>query len=406
MTLTQYLDLRGGQPCWQAADDTPLSGDPIPNHAIDTVIVGAGVMGAMLAETLSSVGRTVAVLDRRPPVQGATAASTALVMWASDVPLSELARSIGADAAAARWRRVHQAVLQLDLRIKRLDLACGWRPRPEVYLAGDVLDRSGLQVEAQARDAAGLPSTFLTPEAVAAEFGITPRAALISTDAFEVDPVALSLGLLAKAREAGATVSHPVEVLALTPRPDSIQVELAGGGVITAGQVIIATGYEQAREHLPDAFTLGSSFAFATARGIAPKWERQAMIWEAADPYLYARPTTDGRIIVGGGDEDFADAKRRDAMIPAKADALRRQAEKVLDCGPLEIDCAWAATFGSSPDGLPAIGRTRADPRIWLAQGFGGNGVTFASLAAGLLGDALSGQPDPDAPGFDPYRFG
>jgi len=42
--------------------------------------------------------------------------------------------------------------------------------------------------------------------------------------------------------------------------------------------------------------------AIATSPGCAPLWRENAMIWEAASPYLYARATADGRIIAGGED--------------------------------------------------------------------------------------------------------
>ncbi len=78
----------------------------------------------------------------------------------------------------------------------------------------------------------------------------------------------------------------------------------------------------------------------------------------------------------------------------------------MLGCGTLAADCAWAATFGQSPDGLPAIGRVRGFDALWLASGFGGNGVTFASLAAALIADSLAERPCPDLECFSPYRFG
>ena len=72
---------------------------------------------------------------------------------------------------------------------------------------------------------------------------------------------------------------------------------------------------------------------------------------------------------------------------------------------PIEPRERWAAVFGSSPDGLPAIGRAANSDGLWLAHGFGGNGITFAALAAELLTAELTGSPDPDLPCFDPYRF-
>lgn len=49
-------------------------------------------------------------------------------------------------------------------------------------------------------------------------------------------------------------------------------------------------------------------------------------------------------------------------------------------------------------------GRRNYD-RLWLASGFGGNGVSFAALAAELLAADFDGRPDPLAAAFDPYRF-
>ncbi|WP_176599369.1 MULTISPECIES: FAD-binding oxidoreductase [Sphingobium] len=65
----------------------------------------------------------------------------------------------------------------------------------------------------------------------------------------------------------------------------------------------------------------------------------------------------------------------------------------------------WAATFGASPDGLPAIGASSLMRHVWIAAGYGGNGIAFASLAAEILERELAGEADPDRDAFDPYRF-
>ena len=92
-------------------------------------------------------------------------------------------------------------------------------------------------------------------------------------------------------------------------------------------------------------------------------------------------------------------------MIEAKAGIIAAKLEALLDHGPITIDRKWAATFGASPDGLPAIGRSSLMPHVWLAAGYGGNGISFASLAAEILHQQLAGGLDPDGDCFDPYRF-
>ncbi len=362
-------------------------------------------MGAMIAENLTAIGKSVALFDRRHPAHGSTAASTALVMWAADVPLLHLGRQIGEAEAARRWRRVHRAILNLRDRIESLGIDCGWTARSVLYLAGDLLDAGDLRAEANARRGAGLHSDYLDAEAVAERFGIVPRAGLVSGDSFEVDPVELTLGLLERARRKDGAVCFPVNIVDIHPEGDRVRLTGAGGEQILAGNVILAAGYEAAGALLPAAFTLGSSFAIATLPGVAPLWSENALIWEAADPYLYLRTTRDGRVIVGGEDEDTADPAARNAMIQAKRAMIETKVAAMLGMDAIEADCAWAATFGGSPDGLPAIGVLRQAENIWLASGFGGNGITFAALGAELILAGLNGTPDPDAACFDPYRF-
>lgn len=402
MRLTEPMDLRTGQPCWPQPGVMPA--DAMPERC-EIAIVGAGVMGAMLADRLARDGHEVVVLDRRPPAHGSTAASTALVQWAADTPLLQLSQRWGAERAAAIWKRLHRTVNNLAAEVEQGGIDCGWQRRSELYLAGGLLDEPGLKAEAECRKAAGLPSSFLEPEVVGARFGLPARAGLLSQDAFGVDPVALTRGLLERARTAGACIVHPVEVLGMEQADDHVGLILEGDVRLHAAQVILATGYEASRWFLPAAFTLGSSFAIATAPDTPPAWDEGVMLWEASDPYLYARRTNDGRILIGGGDLESVDPHRRDVHLAQKQAWLQVEGAHMLGLDRLVADCHWAATFGNSPDGLPALGRAAHTQRVWLAYGFGGNGVTFARLGAELLSSALAGRPDEQMALFDPYRF-
>jgi glycine/D-amino acid oxidase-like deaminating enzyme len=211
--------------------------------------------------------------------------------------------------------------------------------------------------------------------------------------------------LLDVAKSRGAALCYPHDVVALEQRPGGIDLVLADGVRLAAGAVILAGGYERARMFLPADFSLLSSFAFASPPGLAPLWRENAMIWEASDPYLYVRTTADGRILAGGEDEDFHDPVRRNSLIAAKAGTISAKLQVMLGSGEIAVDRAWAATFGASPDGLPAIGRAANAEHLWIAAGFGGNGIAFAGLASEILSAGLSGKSDQDSARFDPYRF-
>ena len=64
----------------------------------------------------------------------------------------------------------------------------------------------------------------------------------------------------------------------------------------------------------------------------------------------------------------------------------------------------WSGQVIETPDGLPYIGRM-ADHQ-YAATGFGGNGLTFGTLAGMMVSDAILGRRNPWTELFDPGRAG
>ena len=121
------------------------------------------------------------------------------------------------------------------------------------------------------------------------------------------------------------------------------------------------------------------------------------MIWQAADPYLYARTTPDGRVLAGGEDEEFCGEAERDALLARKTATLQHKLKRLLPDIDTRVDFAWTGSFGTSATGLPSIGPVPRMPNCWAALGYGGNGTTFSRIAADLIAGALAGRPDADA---------
>ena len=93
----------------------------------------------MIADALASDGVQVVVVDKRGLAKGSTVASTALVQYEIDTPLTVLARKIGKDKAVRAWRRSRLAVGALAARFAELGVTDVAR-RNSLYLAGNVLD--------------------------------------------------------------------------------------------------------------------------------------------------------------------------------------------------------------------------------------------------------------------------
>lgn len=369
------------------------------NHDIETdvVVLGMGISGAMIAEALTARGMSVVVIDRRGPLKGSTLATTALVQFEIDQPVTRLTKMIGRTAAEQAWRRSRLAVDNLSARIAELGINRDVTTRQSLYLAGNMLGPGQLQKETEARRQAGIYATLLSRTALAEAFGIDRKGAILSHGNLAIDPRKLTSGLLLKALSRNARLYAPVEATAIKDARDEVVIATKRGPSITAKQVILATGYELTDLVPTTNHTVLSTWAIATRPQQRALWPGESFIWEASEPYLYIRTTADGRVICGGEDEYFTDASRRDGKLMGKSARLSEKLGKLLPKLDTTPEFAWTAAFGSTSTGLPYIGALPRHPRIHAVMGYGGNGITYSQIASEIISASLCGQNDTDA---------
>jgi glycine/D-amino acid oxidase-like deaminating enzyme len=390
MSLTRVRDLRGGTAVW--ANRLPgLRGTRLRRSVrADVVVVGAGISGALMAQSLTQAGKRTLVVDRRrQAIQGSTAASTALLEFELDTPLLKLSRAIGTRKAERVWMASRDAVNELRTQTRNLGIKADLHTRPSLYLAGNVLDAKDLKREASCRQKIGLPSEFLNRRALRQHFGINRAAALLSHGNAEANPLKLAAGFLRQAIHDGARFHAPHDIVGIEVSRRGTTLQTGDGVELHARDVVLCTGYELAKIVPSQGSRTCSTWAIATRPQPAALWPEKALIWEASDPYLYLRTTPDGRVLCGGEDEGFASAERRDALTPAKMKRLENKLHGMfpdLDC---KADLAWAGSFGDSKNGLPAFGAVPGFRGCYAVMGYGGNGITFSMLAAQVITAAI-----------------
>jgi len=395
-------NLRTGRSLWA---DSPGLGVPVRplNEAIsvDVAIVGAGISGAFMAHELSR-DHTVAVLDRRPPLTGSTVASTALLQWEIDLPLTALAEKIGPAKAKRAYLRSRGAVDALKRIVANERIVCGLKDKATLYLAGDEYGHRALEAQAAARAAIGLESGYVGPAALRERFSIDRTGAIVSHGSASADPARLAAGLLRRAQANGATVWSRVEVLEAASDPDGVTLLTDAGHAVRARSVVFCCGYEFPKGVPTPGARVISTWALASKpRQRCPAWLRDTLVWEASDPYLYFRMGGDGRLIVGGEDEADPDAHADEAKLKRKCGTIVRKLHALLPGLEFEVDYSWAGAFGESATGLPSIAPVPDMDHAWAVMGFGGNGITYSVIASQVVSKALRGGSDPDA---DLYR--
>jgi glycine/D-amino acid oxidase-like deaminating enzyme len=366
------------------------------------LVVGSGISGALVAQMLTEAGLRVMVVDKRPPSSGSTAVSTALLQHEIDVPLHRLAAQIGLDRAQRIWRRSFLALDVLRTRVRRLGIEASIRRHDSLYLQGDLLDAAGLRREAAARRDAGFEVQSLGAAAVQRRYGITRRAALLGFGSLSADPRQLCAGFLRHALHGGAKLHSPVEISHIEPGSWRVLAATTQGPVIKARHVVLATGYEIARGVPRMGHTIASTWVIATRPQAS--WPTGCLIWEASSPYLYLRPGPDGRVLCGGEDEDFEDEAHRDALLPAKTEALQKRLQRLLPSLDARAEYAWCGSFGGSPTGAPSMGAVPGMPGCFAVLGYGGNGITFSACAAQIICAMITGGADADADLFSFHR--
>lgn len=395
--LEQRKDLHDGRSLWADSPGINLrTRATFDRTTAEIAVVGGGISGSLCALELAAAGHEVVVIDRRPPGSGSTIASTAMIQFELDTPFSKLCDKIGRPKAARAYRRSFKAVGDLAALIAAHNIDARWRDRQALYLAGNEIGARGMRAEAGARRRIKLPSEFLSKRELFDRYGIDRTGAILSSGAAELDPARTSASCLRAAQRYGATIVSPCDVIEATSRNGAIELTTTAGP-LRVKKAVLATGYEVVPGLPRDAFDVISSWAIATQPLSADKlWPGRCLIWEASDPYLYARTTSDNRILVGGEDSKLTSPGRREDAIPKKAKALLRKIETLLGRSDLRIDYAWAGAFADSPTGLPVIKELPGLAGAMAILGCGGNGITFSAIAAQIVRQWARGRKDPD----------
>jgi len=392
------MDLKSGYPFW-AVKNGLMSPFPRLDRDLrcDVAIVGGGITGALIAHELATHGHDVALVEQRDIGWGSTAASTALLQYEIDTHMVDLAKDYGEADAALAYRACAQAiplVQALAREVRDVDFA----PMESLYYASRRRDVSGMREEFELRRKHRFDVSWLEREALRDTYGIDAPGAILSALGARVDPYRLAHKLLARLQREGAAIHDRTAVADLRATSRQVELRTGDGLSIKADHVVIAAGYAS-QQWLDRRYARNrSSYAFISdpvdAEALGPLAD--TMVWESARPYLYMRTTGDGRLLVGGEDEAVDIPARRDRRVEGKARRLQKKVHALFPDLDLVPAFSWAGTFAETEDGLPFFGaHPQHGPRVLFAMAYGGNGITYSAIGAGLLRSLIERRKHP-----------
>jgi glycine oxidase len=354
---------------------------------VKVVVIGAGVIGAAVADALAVRGVQVTVIDMRAPGRGATQASAGLlapfIEAHDESPLLDLAvRSLAQYDAFIDALRERSGCAVEYARTGTLEVAFTDDEADRLRVAERVLTGRGVKSDWIDR------SMLRRVEPVVSEAAI---AGLVIPAHGFVGAGSLMKVLLESARMAGASFEQPVEAVRIDQSADRVDVA-AGNRSYTADWAVVASGSWSSRVRVTGARTpmvrpIRGQLLHLGWTGPRPS----RSVWGAA---CYTVPWSDGSLLVGATVEDAGfDERSTVEGVSQLTNAVRRLLPASAQAA---VDAVRVGLRPATPDGLPWIGPLAAAPRVVMATGHYRNGVLLAPLTADLVARlVVLGESDP-----------
>jgi len=367
---------------------------------VDTVVVGAGVVGLSTAYWLTRSGRSPVVLDADGIASHASGRNAGFLLTGTAETYASLVRGIGEPAARRLWELSNEN--RELLRGEVLDpgkVDCEFLPEGSwiASLADHPEQEKDLRESCERLAALGLDVQWRE----AAEVRRASGCPLLGGGIFQprdggIDPARLCRGIARLVGEAGGQVRTGVRVRRLEPEGDRIRLVTDGGHLLAERVVLALNAYApQLLPHLQGEIRPIRGQIFTTAPG--PR-DLQG-VWYVNDGYEYLRQLRDGTFLLGGcrwvardtevGYEEAPTARVQGALDTFLRDAFPRFADR-------PIRHRWAGIMAFTPDGLPRTGEVPGIPQAIYAAGFNGHGMSLGFATGRWLAGRVVGEGNGD----------
>ena len=172
----------------------------------------------------------------------------------------------------------------------------------------------------------------------------------------------------------------------------------ASGAIVSCLTLLAAlTAAPSAQAQLPA--------AFADVEAGTSTWVEQKVVQDdgaASDNFGYAVAVSGSTAVVGAPNACVDGYARVFAYFYTLVDGTWTLQQKIGALIPrfrdVEPAFAWGGTFAETSDGLPFFGpHEQFGPRVHFAMAYGGNGITYSMIGAGLLQARIQGRRHPCA---------
>ncbi|HEY0042290.1 MAG TPA: FAD-dependent oxidoreductase [Flavisolibacter sp.] len=382
---------------WQDKISDYTSTQSAPADTVyDVLVAGGGITGITTALLLQKAGKNVVVAEAHSLCFGTTGGTTSHINSFLDTSYDQIESDFGTDAAQLISKATRQSRELFRKHVTDYNIDCGFEEKDGYVYAQTPEQAEELDKMLDSSKKAGAEVDYVQEVPVPIQF----QKAIRYRGQAQIHPTRYVQALAKAFEEAGGIILQNCPVDTFKSEGDVLQIQ-TGTGTIRAKNLIWAT-------HIPPGINL-LHFRNAPYRSyaISVKLNNDAypdgLAYDMYDPYHYYRTQEiDGEkyLIIGGEDHKTAHEENTNACF----NDLIAHTRKYFDIK--EITHHWSSQYFEPSDGLAYIGHLPGNPEnVYVATGYGGNGITYSHIAAITLSDIITKGHSEFADLFSPGRI-
>ncbi|HLG38085.1 MAG TPA: FAD-dependent oxidoreductase, partial [Chitinophagaceae bacterium] len=368
----------------------------LPTQLFDVIIAGGGITGITTGLLLQRSGLSVMIAEAQSIGFGTTGGTTAHLNTFVDASYDVVQQKFGKKNGQLLARALKQALQLIKRNVQEYEINCGYKELPGYLFSQDSDQSKKLRDIMTATQECNVNASWIEEIPVPINF----ENALLFPGQATFHPTRYLSSLAKEFEKAGGVLLDSCRItLVEEGLPHSLK---SSRGNFRCSHFIYAT-------HIPPGVNLlhfrcapYRSYVMAAQLGKTYNYP-EALIYDMYDPYHYYRSQEiDGEkyFIVGGEDHKTGHEENTERCFRK----LEAHIKKYF--GVTSIANRWSSQYFEPADGLPYIGNLPGHPaNMYVATGYGGNGMVYSAVAALTLTDMIRGINNENIELFDPNRI-
>jgi glycine/D-amino acid oxidase-like deaminating enzyme/nitrite reductase/ring-hydroxylating ferredoxin subunit len=380
---------------WQGTIEPYRSGSGRPIKQIyDVAIVGGGMTGVTTALLLQLAGKSVILLEANNLGFGTTGGTTAHLNTVLDTPYTKIISNFGESGATMVASAAKDALHLVEHNVSKYNIDCGFT-RTDGYIYSKNDKQTGeLRDILDACNKVGVP-TSMTKDL---PMDLVHDSAMKMINQAKFNPLEYLYAVAKHFENAGGVIAQQTRVTQVD-EDEIIKIETSSGGY-QARALVYAT-------HIPPGINIihmryAPWRSYAMALQIKGSYPNQ-LIYDMDDPYHYYRTQVVNGVeyLIAGGNDHKTGHDHDTSKCFMDLEAYLRRHLNIVG-----VAYTWSSQYYEPVDGLPYIGHLPGhDNNVYVATGYGGNGMTYSHVAARVLKEMICNEARSYDEVFNPSRI-